>query len=267
MTLYYEEHGASKTPLIVFLHGGGVSGWMWEQLLQYFSEYHCIVPDLPEQGRSKSGEKFSIRSSAEKVIKLVEDKGKGKQVILIGFSLGAQIVIQALSMKPELINYAMINSALTEPMPVVRKILRPLIKLSYPLIKWKPFSKLQAKALYIQESDFERYYNESCRIHDETLIRILNENMSFKIPAEFKHASSNILVTVGEKENRLMKKSAKEITQSNPNCYGVLVSGIGHGFPLAKPELFSNMAKIWIEGREIKDGGTDLMEGRVPSMR
>ncbi|WP_144460873.1 alpha/beta fold hydrolase [Siminovitchia fortis] len=251
MTLYFEEHGCSEGPLIVFLHGGGVSGWMWDQQLSYFRDYQCIVPDLPEHGRSKGEDHFSILSSAEKVIELIRDKGKGKQVVLIGFSLGAQITIQILSMRPELIDHAVINSALAKPMPHGWKFLKPFIKISHPLIKWRPFSKLQAKVLYIQEDDFEKYYKENCAMEQGTLIRILEENMSFKAPSEFKLASSNILVTVGENENSLMKKSAKEIVNSNPNCHGVLVSGVGHGFPLAKPELFSKMVKDWIEGNAI----------------
>ncbi|GIN92640.1 hydrolase [Siminovitchia terrae] len=247
MTLYYEEHGYTEGSLIVFLHGGGVSGWMWDQQLEYFHDYHCIVPDLPEQGRSKGEEKFSIRSSAEKIIDLIEDKGKGKQVILIGFSLGAQITIQIVSMKPGLIDCAIINSALIKPMPLGWKFLKPFVKLSHPLTKWKTFSKLQAKVLYIPENDFEKYYQETCDMEVETLIRILEENMSFKVPSDFKLASSNMLVTVGENENKLMKKSAKDIVNSNLNCHGVLISGVGHGLPLANPQLFNKMVKDWIE--------------------
>lgn len=249
MTLYFEEYGCSEGPLIVFLHGGGVGGWMWDRQVSYFQEYHCIVPDLPEQGRSKNGEKFSIRSSAEEVIKLIEVKGNGKQVVLIGFSLGAQIAIQILSIRAGLINYAMINSALIKPMPIGKKMLEPFIKLSFPLVKWKPFSRLQAKVLYIHDDDFEKYYDEVSQMDRETLIRVLDENMSFEIPDTFKQARSKILVTVGEKENKLMKRSAKEISRSNPNCQGVLIAEVGHGFPLAKPELFNKMVKDWIEGR------------------
>ncbi|MBD8005054.1 alpha/beta fold hydrolase [Bacillus norwichensis] len=247
MTLYYEEHGDTEGPLIVFLHGGGVSGWMWNQQLEYFNDYHCIVLDLPEQGRSRGEGMFSIRSSADKIIDLIEDKEKGKPVILIGFSLGAQITIQIVSMKHELIDCAIINSALTKPMPLGWKFLKPFVKLSHPLTKWKKFSKLQAKVLYIPENDFEKYFQETCDMEVDTLIRILEENMSFKVPPDFKLASSNMLVTVGENENKLMKKSAQNIINSNSNCHGVLVSRVGHGLPIANPELFNSLVMNWIE--------------------
>jgi pimeloyl-ACP methyl ester carboxylesterase len=97
---------------LLFLHGGGVSGWMWDKHIRHFTHYHCVVPDLPEQGLSTDGTKFSIKSSAEKLIDLIEEIAKEKKVIVIGFSLGAQITIQMLSMSPDLIDYAIINSAL-----------------------------------------------------------------------------------------------------------------------------------------------------------
>ncbi|MEH6890050.1 alpha/beta hydrolase [Bacillus sp. JJ864] len=52
MSLQYKEYGNDNAPLMLLLHGGGVSGWMWDKQVQYFSRYHCIVPDLPGHGVS-----------------------------------------------------------------------------------------------------------------------------------------------------------------------------------------------------------------------
>ncbi|MCM3358342.1 alpha/beta hydrolase [Psychrobacillus sp. MER TA 171] len=52
MALYYKEDGEQNEQIILFLHGGGVGGWMWDEQVQYFKgKYHCIVPDLPGHGR------------------------------------------------------------------------------------------------------------------------------------------------------------------------------------------------------------------------
>jgi len=188
LELYYQEYGDKNVPLMVFLHGGGVSSWMWDNQIHYFTNYHCVTIDLPEQGESKQIDHFSIRESAEKII-------------VIGFSLGAQVAIQMLSMNPDLISNAVINSALVRPNAFFRKIIRPSIKLTYPLIGNRYFSKLQSKTLYVGEEYFETYYKESSQMRSDTLIRILKENMSFKIPNDFNKASGKILVTVGEKES------------------------------------------------------------------
>ncbi|TKI86419.1 alpha/beta hydrolase, partial [Bacillus wiedmannii] len=36
MVLQYKEFGDSSSPLMVFIHGGGVSGWMWDKQIKHF---------------------------------------------------------------------------------------------------------------------------------------------------------------------------------------------------------------------------------------
>jgi hypothetical protein len=54
-----------------------------------------------------------------------------------------------------------------------------------------------------------------------TLIDILEENMSFTISKEFSKSKSKILVNSGSK--------------------GVVIQNVGHGVSLAHPELFNRM--------------------------
>ncbi|MDX8364906.1 alpha/beta hydrolase [Cytobacillus sp. IB215665] len=247
MDLHYQESGDKNASLMVFLHGGGVSSWMWEKQIQYFSHYHCITIDLPEQGGSNYTESFSIQLSAEKINDLIEKIANGKKVIVIGFSLGAQVTIQMLSMNPNLINYAVINSALVRPNSFVRKMIRPSIKLTFPLVKNKSFSKLQAKTLYVGKEYFETYYKESSEMKLDTLIRILEENMSFEIPKNFNKATGKILVSVGEKEKAVMKKSATDLVSNNKNCIGIIIPNVGHGISLWNPNFFNQMIEKWIQ--------------------
>ncbi|ARZ62078.1 MULTISPECIES: alpha/beta fold hydrolase [Bacillus] len=246
MVLQYKEFGYSSSPLMVFIHGGGVSGWMWDKQIKHFTNYHCLVPDLLEQGKNRSKDPFSINFSAEKIIELIEEKGQGKTVIVIGFSLGAQVLIAMLSMKPNLIQYAMINSALVKPIPFSKTLISSL-SLTYCLVKSKTFSKIQAKSMYIDETQFDNYYHDSCQINKNTFVRILEENMSFTIPKSFKDANSNILVTVGDKEKRIMKDSMTEILENNTNCTGIIIPEIGHGISLANPILFNTIIENWLE--------------------
>lgn len=250
----YKEHGDLEAPLILFLHGGGVSGWMWDEQIQYFTHYHCIVPDLPEHGKTGGERHFSVKGSAEQCIQLIVEKAKGKKVIVVGFSLGAQILIQMLSMKPNIADIAVINSALSRPVLSGRKLLRSTVKLSFPLIKKRWFSKLQAKTLYVGKDDFEKYYEESCHLRLDTLLRVLDENMSFEIPAGFSQVKGKILVTVGEREKVVMKKSVRDLVEVNSNCTGVMLQGMGHGAPLGMPQFFNQMVEKWISEGELLPG-------------
>lgn len=247
LSLTYQEYGDKNSPLMLFLHGGGVSSWMWDKQIQYFNNYHCMTIDLPEQGLSKNTEKFSIYLSAKKVIEIIEKNAKGKEVIVVGFSLGAQVAIKMLSLRSNLVDYTIINSALVRPSAIIRKMIRPSIKLSFPLVKNKSFSKIQSKQLYISEEYFDKYYKESSQMKSDTLIRILEENMSFEIPKSFSKAEGKILVTVGEKEKAVMKKSAKDLVLNNSNCTGIIIPKAGHGISLLFPDFFNQLIVNWIQ--------------------
>ncbi|HZH61597.1 MAG TPA: alpha/beta fold hydrolase, partial [Metabacillus sp.] len=150
---------------MVFIHGGGVSGWMWDKQIEYFSsKFHCLVPDMPEHGRSKNGVQFTINDAADEIIELIKEKSKGKRVIAIGFSLGAQVLIAMLNQKPNLIDFAMINSALVKPVPFANALTKSMM-FAFPLVRYKAFSKIQAKSMYIDGDYQDIYYQESCQIN------------------------------------------------------------------------------------------------------
>ncbi|MBU7592379.1 alpha/beta fold hydrolase [Metabacillus halosaccharovorans] len=236
---------------MVFLHGGGVSSWMWDKQIQYFKHYHCVTIDLPEQGKSNDIEDFSIKNSAKRIIDLIGKIGRGKEIIVIGFSLGAQVAVQMLSMNPNLITFAIINSALVRPVSIVKKMINPVVKLTFPLMKIKSFSKFQAKSLFVDEEYFDTYYKESSNMKSDTLIRILEENMSFTLAEEFYKVKSKILVTVGEKERSIMIKSAKDIVSANPNCVGILIPNVGHGISFINPNFFNQIIETWIQNDQL----------------
>lgn len=258
MGLSYQEHGDQEAPMIVFLHGGGVSSWMWDKQIQYFNHYHCITIDLPEQGASRHTEPFSIESSAAQINELITSIANGKSVTIIGFSLGAQVAVQMLSLDSNIANHAMINSALVRPHSLMKTMIGPSIKLFFPLIKNKAFSKLQAKTLYIGEAYFETYYKESTQMKSDTLIRILEENMSFKIPEGFKNTTAKILVTVGQKEKSIMKKSARDLVSAHPHSRGIIIPKVGHGISLLNPVFFNKMLENWIQTGTLPDDVVEI---------
>ena len=75
---YFKESGNEKKESIVFLHGGGVSGWMWQGVIDILAkEYHCLAPDLPEQGGSADVAPFTHALAAENVAELIRARGQG----------------------------------------------------------------------------------------------------------------------------------------------------------------------------------------------
>lgn len=241
--LHYGESGDKSAAMMLFLHGGGVGGWMWDAHVSHFSHFHCLVPNL----LNPANVPFSIQTSAAQLIRLIEEKGQGKEVIVIGFSLGAQVAIQLISMRPDLIHNAVIHSALVRPNLLMAKMIKPMIRLTYPLIHNQKFAKMQAKALFIHDDQFDVYFDESRQMNREDLVSVLEENMKFSLPSSFSVATCKMLVTVGENEKVVMRKSAIDIVEANENCTGIQLPGMGHGLPLFDVQLSTRLIEVFLQ--------------------
>jgi len=249
--LFVREFGANQPSSIVFLHGGGLSGWMWERQVKALSDFHCLVPDLPEQGKSKEFKPFSIKNSAQQISELIKNKAHGGKAHVVGHSLGAQIVVQLLSMSPEVVDRAIVNSALLRRIPILNGLIRPTVRLTLPLTKVKWFAKIQAKYLSVPAADFSKYYYDSKSLTDELLEKLLRENMNFSIPEGLEYCTVPTLILAGQKERGIMRNSAKDLVSVMPNSQGYLVQGVGHSFNFAAPQLFNKILRTWLSKQEL----------------
>lgn len=93
MSLYVQEFGPTGAPTVVFLHGGGVAGWMWQPQIEQLNDFHCLVPDLPEQGQSVDEKPFTIQDSAERIAELIQLRAHNGKSHVVGLSQGAQIIV------------------------------------------------------------------------------------------------------------------------------------------------------------------------------
>lgn len=251
MKLHYREGGNLSGRLIIFLHGGGVSSWMWDEQIDYFEKDRWVVIDLPGHGKSRHIDQFSISETAEAVFNIIQSLRTDREVIIIGFSLGAQIALKLLSMTSKKVDYAIINSALVRPQTITKMFIKPLTYLTYPLMKSERFASLQAKSLHIPKQHIRQYYAESATINLSILNQVLLENLSFSIPEQLKQSTAKILVTVGAKERGIMKQSAKDIVSKTRHSRGVIVPNIAHGLPYIHPKLFNQLVTCWIDEGEV----------------
>lgn len=78
-------------------------------------DYTLIVPVLDGHGSEAQKPFISIQQCAEELLTYLQEFYNGHIQVLSGFSLGAQIAVSMLSMKPDLCEYAMIESAMMQP--------------------------------------------------------------------------------------------------------------------------------------------------------
>lgn len=224
-----KEFGIENDDVIILLHGGGLSWWNYiDEIKSMEKHYHLVIPIL--NGHSESDKSFtSIEDNADEIIKLIDNKFKGKVMLIGGLSLGGQILLEILSKRNTISDYAIVESALVYPLRITCKLIEPGINFSYRFISKKWFSRLQFKSLKIKNSLFENYYNDTCNIKRHNLIAFMKANTNYQIKNSLAFCKAKTLVLVGSREKSIMKKSADMIQKIIPNSQLEILNGYCHG--------------------------------------
>ncbi len=227
--MLFREFGNRNSKTIILLHGGGLSWWSLKDLAELLKEdYHVVTPIIDGHGEDGENTFLSIEDSAERLAEYIISECSGKVFALAGLSIGAQIVTEVLSIRHDITEYAIIESALVLPIKGVTAMV-PIYKLVYGLIKQRWFSKMQAKSLSVPEEMFEEYYKDSLKMSKQSLVNITLSNGNYSIKKSISETKAKVLVMVGEKEISLMRKSANILHETIPGSKLFVVPEMGHG--------------------------------------
>ncbi|MCX6649479.1 MAG: alpha/beta hydrolase [Candidatus Bathyarchaeota archaeon] len=246
--LFYTESGPADAPTIIFLPGGGMSGWTWLPQVKRLPDYRCIVPDLPGHGRSPANGPIRIGAAAEEVAELIKDRVPKGRAHVVGLSMGGQTALQLLSAHPELVDRVIVSGTNTSPSGSIR-FLAPLLKLT--MILYGPLQNtdymIHANMAQIKIStEYEAEFREDTRLMTpDFYTQVVVESMTYPLPPIAD--ASGLLVACGEKEPELIKKSARMIRGVHPCVPCVVAPGVGHNWGMEKPDLFAAMIRAWVE--------------------
>lgn len=259
--LFVQSSGPDDAPSIVFLHGGGAAGWMWRKVIERLPEYHCLAPDLPEQGRSGAIKPFSMALAAQCVANLIRSSAHGGKAHVVGLSEGAQATVALLAETPELVSSAMISSALLRPIPGAWMLSPGVLAASYytfiaPLKNWDAWVRLNMKySAGIPNEYFTDFKREFQSLTKEGWVNLMRANQSFRLPGNLARVTCPVLVAVGVHEYPAMQDSARDLLQVLPTARGVGINlGKGsslaqeHNWALTAPEAFASTVRAWLTG-------------------
>ena len=256
MDLYFKETGLGNAETIIFLHGGAMAGWMWDDQLKAFSDYHCIVPDLPEHGLSSDVKPFTIGNSAEIILDLIHEHTINGNANLVGMSLGAQIIVQILSKAPKLVDHAFISGTMirsSSHSETFLKLLNYAIKVYKPVKDTDFFIKANMRTYNLPKNLFDKFKESTLLINPDSLERILTENLVFKLPNNLEKVDVPVLVMTGEKDYRIIKESTKDLLKALGISQGYMVPKVGHAWNLENPKLFNRVLRRWINNKALKN--------------
>jgi pimeloyl-ACP methyl ester carboxylesterase len=266
--LIYQSYGDQNPQTILFLHGGGVAGWMWQPVISHLPDFHCLVPDLPDHGGSTALTPFTMELAAREAAELVRERAHDGKAVVVGLSEGAQVTVQMLASAPEVMQRAFISSALLLPMPGSSWLSSPgLLRWSFRL-SVPPFRnadwwiRLNMKYSAGIPDEYFPQFRESFRTMPESqFVNMILANQSFRLPANLVSVGVPVLALAGKHEYAAMKASAQQLAAALPNAQSRQID-LGPGASLAKehnwaltvPELFAQALRAFITNGELPGG-------------
>ena len=132
--IYYQVHGPKNAPALIFTHGGGLNGRMFESQVSAFKDrYRVLTWDIPGHGRSALLKgNLDVPKMAKHLVDLM-DEVDIDQAVVIGQSLGVYINQHAAIAYPKRIKGVVSIGGLPIDQPMRRGellIFRALLRIS-----------------------------------------------------------------------------------------------------------------------------------------
>ena len=263
--LYTQSTGNPTGSTILFLHGGGGGGWMWQpQIDALKNEYHLLAPDLPEHGRSAEIKPFTIADSAAHVAELIRMRAHGGKAHVVGLSEGAQVAVALLAAAPELVDHAVISSALVREMFGMSwfgaGVWAAMYRSIEPLNKYAWWARLNMRSNGVPERFLPEMLETYKTLTADAFAHVIVENQKFRLPAGLEKVTAPTLVVGGRKEYKAMHQSIRDVSAAIQGAKGYLVYHTKkmsladeHNWSMTAPELFTRMVRAWIEGQPLPE--------------
>ena len=242
------EFGKQNKDSVLLLHGGGLSWWNYQEVAKLLKEdYHVILPVL--DGHADSDAAFTTNEdNAARLISYIDSHFGGQVTVLGGLSLGGQVALEILSQRPDICQYALIESALVLPSKLTAALIGPTFAMSYGLIKQRWFAKMQAGYLGIPKDLFEDYYRDTCAIAKDEMIVFLKANCTYEMKPNLAETTAKVKIVAGSREQKSILDSAKLIHQTIPGSQLKILPGLRHGdLSINHPEQYVRVLKEWRE--------------------
>lgn len=255
--VYYERHAHPKPKeSLFFVHGFLSSTYSFRHVIPLLKgEHENIAIDLPGFGKSEKSLKFhySYENYARLIIEVIQKLGLQK-VILVGHSMGGQIVLHVAKQAPELVKKLFLISS----SGYLRRARRAAIYLSYtPYFSWFVKQWFKTKDIYkniydglidksIINDDLINGYSKPFEDNNfiDSMVRLLRHREGDLSSKELKQIATPSVLIWGKEDNSVPLSIGERLNNDLPNSKLVIVNGTGHMICDEKPkDLYNEMIK------------------------
>lgn len=235
--MIFNTYGCIENPHIMLIHGAGYGWWNFINYIDALSKsYYVILPTLDGHSEDSQTPYISTEHCAEQIIQYIEKKSCKRLHLLYGLSLGGQIILEMISLKPDIADKAIIDGSICYPQPKLAKTAKFFIKYFYNFIFSETACKIQMFILKFSSkktfSDIQKqmYIKYIPVLKKETLYSIYNTYMaSYYLKPEIKNSKTDIIYMYGSKEMKCVKLSAEKLKNLLPSLRIIEYRGLNHG--------------------------------------
>ncbi len=222
-----EEYGIENQKTIVMLHGAHFVHTFGRQY-PLSERYHIIVPHLMGFG-DHTDKIFQTEDCLSELVDLI--RGLNKKVLLVGFSLGAQLAFRLITENEELFDAAILVSPwlikdkgfLSQMEAMNQKQLRQM--------KNKTFCNFVGLMNGLPRAARKDFVRQMQGVREETIHNIVYNGISLENLPHFADITVPVFALAGEKEPDGVKESVKRLAQKNPNCKYEIWEKAAHNIP------------------------------------
>jgi pimeloyl-ACP methyl ester carboxylesterase len=252
--LYARESGDPGRPTIVLLHGVGNDGSMWSDLVAELPAYHCVAPDLPGHGRSRSVSWKSRSESAQLVAELIEESATDRMAHLVGLSLGGSVALELLSTRPELLDHVIVDGCGALPSSLVGPMKIGVSAIS-PFLRFGPVARFIGRAFGVSPgAALEAFVRQMQGVDPRSFRRAFADANDVRMTPALLAARCPTLLVAGERELKHVRASNALLAQRMPHADARFMPSANHGWgPAQFPEVHRRMVAAWMDDRPLPD--------------
>ena len=235
--MYFEEYGDRKNTTIVMIHGMNLVHTFVRQYV-LADRYHIIVPHITGYGR-EAETVFTTQKAVADIVEII--RNQNKKIILIGFSLGAQLAFRIAVETPELLHGAILVSPwLIKEKKDVEEVIK-LNEKPYHMLQKKWFCTIVGMLNGLPSKQRNEFVEYMQKVQLETIRNSVDNGITLASTPEFKENSVPILAIAGKKEQDVMKQSVIELAANNPNCKYEIWEKAAHNIPPVFAKRFNEI--------------------------
>lgn len=235
--MYIEEYGNENGRTLVMLHGAHFVHTFGRQY-SLAEKYHIVVPHIMGFGEH-TDKVFQIDECIKELTAFI--KGLNTKVMLVGFSLGAQLAFKLVSEHEELFECALIVSPWLIKEETFLSKISELNKKQLKSLKKKPLCAIIGILNGLPPKACKQFVRQMQNVTEETIYNVVYNGISLETTPTFANVSIPVVALAGAKEQEEVTESVKKMSELNPNCTYEIWDKAAHNIP---PVFYKRFNKL-----------------------